>query len=267
MGPGPGIPAESASVNLTVEEASTAEIAGWRDLYRREMDCQILHDSFHARQGWTRPFLFRVGGTPVGHGAVVQAGPWKGMPTLLEAYVEPAHRRHLGGLFRVLIGASGATGIRAQTNDGQMTAMLFAHCRNVTAEKLVFDDRATTAHQVPGALFRPIPPDEARRVFPDAVEPLPDWALEFGGQIVANGGVLWHYNRPYGDLYMNVAEPFRRRGFGTLLVQELKRVCRQRGGVPCARCDPDNLASARTLLKAGFAPCAQLLTGTIAERW
>lgn len=32
-----------------------------------------------------------------------------------------------------------------------------------------------------------------------------------------------------------VAEPFRRRGFGAFLVQELKRVCYEGGYVPAAR--------------------------------
>jgi hypothetical protein len=30
--------------------------------------------------------------------------------------------------------------------------------------------------------------------------------------IRGQGGILDHYNRPYGDIYMEVAEPFRRRG-------------------------------------------------------
>jgi GNAT superfamily N-acetyltransferase len=252
-------------MQLTATQVSVGEIEGWRDRYRQEMDCQILHDSFFLRKGWTRPFLFRADGAPVGYGAVVEAGPWKGRPTLFETYVESFHRNRLGDLFRLLIAASGATGMRAQTNDPRMTAMLFAFCRDVTGEKLVFHDRAETAHQAPGATFRPIPPDEARRLFPEGGEPLADWALECAGEIVATGGVLWHYNRPYGDIYMEVAAPFRRRGFGSFLVQELKRVCRQRGGIPCARCDLTNTASIRTLRKAGFVPCAQLLSGAVAD--
>ncbi len=249
---------------LTAEEVSPVEIAAWRDLYRKVMDCQILHDSFFSREGWTRPYLFRVDGAPVGYGAVGRR-TLKGQPTLFETYVDPPHHSHLGELFRVLIAASSATGIRAQTNDARMTAMLFAYGRNVTGEKLVFHDRTTTALQIPGAALRPIPEDEARRLFPAGGEPLADWALEYAGEVVATGGVLWHYNRPYGDLYMEVAAPFRRRGFGALLVQELKRVCRQQGGIPCARCDLTNTASIRTLRKAGFVPCAQLLSAAVAD--
>jgi GNAT superfamily N-acetyltransferase len=40
--------------------------------------------------------------------------------------------------------------------------------------------------------------------------------------------LFFHYNPPYGDVYMEVAEPFRRRGLGAYLVQELKRIVRGR---------------------------------------
>jgi hypothetical protein len=35
--------------------------------------------------------------------------------------------------------------------------------------------------------------------------------------------------------------------------------------VPCARCNPDNLPSRRTLLSAGFLPFAHILNGAIRE--
>ena len=60
--------------------------------------------------------------------------------------------------------------------------------------------------------------------------------IEVDGQVAATGGILFHYNRPYGDIYMDVAEPFRRRGLGSFLVQELKRVCYENGHLPAARC-------------------------------
>src|SRR5688500_3383369 len=91
-----------------------------------------------------------------------------------------------------------------------------------------------------------------------------DYVLDAGGTIAACGGLLWHYNRPYGDLYMHVAEPFRRRGMGAYLVQEIKRACYERGSVPGARCNPTNTASRSTLQKAGFVPCGHILTR---NRW
>jgi len=62
---------------------------------------------------------------------------------------------------------------------------------------------------------------------------------------------------------MEVAEPFRRKGFGSYLVQELKRICYERGSIPAARCNPENIASRKTLQKAGFVPYAHMLTGKL----
>ena len=64
---------------------------------------------------------------------------------------------------------------------------------------------------------------------------------------------------------MDVAEPYRGRGFGSYLVQELKRLAYELGSIPGARCNPTNIASRKTLQKAGFVPCANILSGTIAS--
>jgi RimJ/RimL family protein N-acetyltransferase len=90
--------------------------------------------------------------------------------------------------------------------------------------------------------------------------------VEVDGQVAATGGVLFHYNPPYGDIHMETAEAFRRRGLGAFLVQELKRVCYERGRVPGARCNIDNVASVHTLQKAGFVPCGHILTGEVTRR-
>jgi GNAT superfamily N-acetyltransferase len=60
---------------------------------------------------------------------------------------------------------------------------------------------------------------------------------------------------------MEVDEPFRRRGYGSFLVQELKRACYEMGRVPTARCNASNVASRSTLQKAGLLPCARMLSG------
>jgi GNAT superfamily N-acetyltransferase len=128
--------------------------------------------------------------------------------------------------------------------------MLHIWAHNITSEKIVFEDKLTTAHSPSGVTFkRQREPDEG-------------WVLEVDGAIAATGGILYHYNRPYGDIYMEVAEPFRRRGLGCYLVQELKKVCYELGSVPCARCNTSNIASRKTLQKAGFIPCAHILSGS-----
>ena len=57
---------------------------------------------------------------------------------------------------------------------------------------------------------------------------------------------------------------FRRRGCGSYLVQELKRICREGGHVPAARTGQDNIASQRTLGRAGMTPCGRIVTGRLA---
>jgi GNAT superfamily N-acetyltransferase len=76
--------------------------------------------------------------------------------------------------------------------------------------------------------------------------------------------MFFHYNPPYGDIYMEVSAPHRRKGLGSYLVQELKRICRDMGCVPAARCGQDNMASRLTLQRAGLLPCARIVRGRIA---
>ena len=77
---------------------------------------------------------------------------------------------------------------------------------------------------------------------------------------------MFHYNVPYTDVYMETLEPLRRHGYGSYLVQELKRCAYALGSIPCARCDPPkNIASRRTHEKAGLVPFAQILNGSICD--
>jgi len=44
-------------MELSAKAASLQDILPWRDLYREEMNCQIVHDSLHSRKGWTESYL------------------------------------------------------------------------------------------------------------------------------------------------------------------------------------------------------------------
>jgi GNAT superfamily N-acetyltransferase len=250
---------------LSAKTACIEDIAAWRDLYRQEMNCQIVHDSLHTRKGWTQSYLFISGGAIAGYGSVVAGGPWKDIPTIFEFYVLPSSRRHVFDFFNALLKASNATMIEAQTNDALLSVMLLTFAQDAASESILFHDRLLTLLSPEGAIFRRALPDDAARVFIHECEPEGDWVVEVGGEIAATGGVLFHYNRPYGDIYMEVAEPFRRRGLGSYLVQELKRVCYEQGSVPAARCDPKNIASRQTLQKAGFVPCGLILKGSVSR--
>jgi GNAT superfamily N-acetyltransferase len=232
---------------------NVAAILPWRELFRKEMNCQIVHDSLHGRDGWTQSYLVEVAGETAGYGAVATGGPWSGSRTVFEFYMAEKHRSLFFEAFQSLMAASGADAIETQTNDVILTAMLHTWAHDVVSEKIIFEDKLTTAYRLPGAVLR-------KR------EPEGDWMLlEVGGETAATGGILYHYNRPYGDIWMEVGEPFRMQGYGTYLVQELKRICYEGGSVPCARCNTDNVASRKTLQKAGFVPCAHLLHGKLGK--
>jgi GNAT superfamily N-acetyltransferase len=248
-------------MEFVAEATELKDIVRWRDMYRLEMGCQIVHDSIHPRPGWTDEYMVSVAGAAVGYGSVAVSGPWRGSPTLYEFYVVPHQRLHLFDLFHALLEASGAVAIEVQSNDVLATTMLHAFSSQATSEAILFHDQVCTRHQPAGATFRRPTADEARDVARDQLE----WCgvVEVGGEVAASGGILFHYNRPYGDIYMEVTEPFRRRGLGSFLVQELKRVCYEGGHVPAARCGPANVASRQTLQKAGFVPCGHILKGPV----
>ncbi len=248
---------------VRAQEAALEEIIGWRDMYRAAMNCQIIHESLHARAGWTQEYLLRIGDTAIGYGSVAVAGPWSGRRVVYEFYVAPPYREHLFDAFQALLAGSVADGIEVQSNDELSTIMLHAFARDVESESVLFRDDRRTWHAPDGAIFRMPAPFEVPDI---TTEQLP-WhgVVECEGRIAATGGVLFHYNRPYGDLYMEVGEPFRKRGLGTFLVQELKRVCYEGGHVPAARCNPANVASRRTLQRAGFVPCGHILKGDLRE--
>jgi hypothetical protein len=46
-------------MRITTPRVPPDEVRPLRELYRREMNCQIVHDSRHAR-GWTDAYLLRA---------------------------------------------------------------------------------------------------------------------------------------------------------------------------------------------------------------
>jgi hypothetical protein len=200
-------------LQCTVKPAAVDEIESWRDLYRQEMSCQIIHDSLHRRDGWTREYLFFVENNVVGYGSIVVEGPWKVSPTVFEWCVLPQYRSQMFDLFAALLSKSNAVAIETQTNDQLATVMLHAFAQNIKTESLLFHDRITTSHSVDGAVIRPTNPDDATAISAQKLGCDAKWLLEIEGKIAATGGILYHHNRAYGDIYMVVAESFRRRAW------------------------------------------------------
>jgi len=245
--------------NIQVRPADYQDVENLRELYRHEANCEIVHDSFLSR-GLADPYLILINGRLAGYGAVGNKYP---KDRVTEFYTLPYMRPFALPMFRELLAVSQATQVEAQTNMPLMLLMLNDCASNITVEIVLFEDALTTNLVCADGVFRPIIPEDAGSVFEHFREPVGDWVIEVDGTIVATGGFMCHYNPPYGDIYMEVAESARRRGFGSYLVQELKRVCYETGKKPASRCDPANLASRATLQKAGLLPCGHRLVGDV----
>ena len=249
-------------MSIDVSPVPLDEVLPLRELYRQEMNCQIVHDSLPVR-GFGNLFLLRLDGRLAGYGFVMG---YRGEPKdmIREFYVLPAFRGSAMSLFRRLIETSQARRIEAQTNDVLLTLMLYDCASEIRSETVLFHDELLTNLIVPGAILRQVTDADKERIFEHKVEPVGEWLIEVDGEIVATGGVATHYNLPYGDLFMEVDERHRRRGYGSYLIQELKRVAYEMGRIPAARCNVANAASRATLQKAGLLPCARLLSGVLA---
>ena len=99
------------------------EVLHLRELYRREMNCQIVHDSLPGR-GFGNLFLIRADGRVAGYGFVMG---YRGEPKDLvqEFYVLPVFRGSALPMFRQLVETSRARRIETQTNDVFLTLMLY----------------------------------------------------------------------------------------------------------------------------------------------
>jgi GNAT superfamily N-acetyltransferase len=247
-------------MGIEVVPVEVKEILPLRELYRKELNCQIVHDRWLER-GFSDAYLLRVDGATAAYGAVRNDRHDKGL--LHEFYTLPEYRAAALPIFRQLLSASNATKIRAQTNDPLMLLMLYDSAQEIESDTILFHDAVRTQLTCPDGLFRKVAEGDAERIFKHHHEPAGDWMIECDGAVAATGGAFFHYNPPYGDIYMEVHEPYRRRGFGSYLVQEVKRVCYEMGKVPAARTGVSNVASRKTLEKAGLLPCARVLDGSV----
>src|SRR5262245_18228132 len=250
-------------MNLHARLATAAETLPLRTRHRAEMNCQIVHDSIHRREGWTLSYLLDADGASAGFGSVAIGGPWTGKPTVYEFYLLPEYRHRAFDLFETFLAAANPQFFEVQSNELLVTLMSLTYGQGAATESIVFHDEQTTALPAKGTVLRRVTPEQEVRDCLERRQGGGEWLLELEGAEVGKGGILFHYNRPYGDIYMEVNEPFRQRGFGSYLVQELKRLCYTLGAIPAARCNPTNTASRKTLQRAGFVPVGHILIGSI----
>ena len=249
---GPGCRPQSLKVELE-------EIQALRSLFLQETNFQVRYNSCHER-GWTDSYLLMVDDLRVGYGSI-KGQNITGRDTIFEYFVVPPFRKRASELFQQLLAASGAQYVECQSNDLQLSSMLYEFSSTISSDVVLFEDHVASDYVLSGLLFRPRRADD--QVFEHRTEPVGDYVVEWHGEVVATGGFLLHYNRPFADLYMEVRKDCLRRGFGSFLLQEVKKQCYLSGRVPAARCNIRNVASRATLIKAGLKVCGFMLMGKV----
>lgn len=243
-------------MEIKVIKTELEEIKAFRTLFLHENNFQFIYDKCHY-YGWADTYLFFADGKKVGYGAVWGKDKREDRDAIMEFFVLRPFRQFSNLIFREFVPISGAGFVECQSNDNLLSGMLYEFAENIYAEAILFEDDYQTNFAIPGILFRRKPTENNN---PSDVD---GYILEQNGEVVATGGFMLNYNIPYADIYMGVEENFRRKGFGSLLIQELKKEIYLMGRVPAARCNINNQTSKASLLKAGFRICGYRLNGTI----
>lgn len=185
---------------LSATTSTAAAILPLRTRHRQETNGQIVHDSIHRREGWTVTYLLTIDAVTAGFGSIAVAGPWKDKPSIFEFYVLPEHRLHTFKLFECLLAASNARFMEIQSSDVLLAAMLHTYARDIWSEKIVFRDAITTGLPANGATLQPLTSDRKIQHAIAHRQRGAEYRLVLGGETVATGGLLFHYNVPYARI-------------------------------------------------------------------
>jgi GNAT superfamily N-acetyltransferase len=244
---------EDHHMQVEIIKTNLEAIKEFRLLFLHENHFQFVHDKCHL-YGWADTWLILLDARPAGYGSVWGTDRREDRDTLFEFFLLPPFRMEGSLVFRQLLSVTGVRFIECQTNDPLLTSMLYEFATDIRAEAILFEDHFQTRLSTSGVVF-------SRETDKDEGANAGGYVLLKDGEAVASGGFMLNYNMPYADIYMEVKEHARRKGFGSIMVQELKREVYLRRRVPAARCNIRNLASKATLLKAGFTVCGTWLKG------
>jgi hypothetical protein len=239
-------------MEFQIIRSDLAKVEPLRNLFLSESKFQFIHNKCHAA-GWADTYLFSLNEAHVGYGSVWGKDKRENRDTIFEFYLTGPFREYAGQLFAGFIKASVAVFVECQSNDTLLARMIFEYAGHINAEAILFEDLFETAYCIPGIRFIKYQDADGNT----------EYNLELDGEVVATGGYVWNYNYPYIDLYYEVKESNRKKGYGVLITQELKKEAYHLDRVPAARCNVKNIASQRTLIKAGMRICGYILFGVI----
>jgi GNAT superfamily N-acetyltransferase len=245
---------------INVSKTDLKEILPLRSLFLQENNFQIRYNACHER-GWTDSYVVMYDKKKIGYGAVKGNEEINDRDTIFEFYIIPSFRKLSSAAFLELLYSSKPGFIECQSNEFLLTSLLHEFGRDITSNVILFEDSFISDIRIDNIIFRKR--NETDVVFEHKAEPVGDYVLELNKEVVATGGFLLHYNMPFADLYMEVREDCRRRGFGSFLIQEVKKQCYFAGRVPAARTGIENVASKATLIKAGLKIAGFMLLGRV----
>ena len=243
-------------MEVAVSKVGLADIIHLREMFLRENEMQFVCNKCHD-YGWADTWLCTVDGAVAGYGSVWGTDRRQDRDTIFEFYLIEKYRNVAREIFAEFKKASGTNLLEAQSNDLLLTSMLYMFCNDIHAEAILFEDHHETSFSAPETVFR-------KKLASDLADgDDSEYILVWKDKIVAGGGLMLNYNFPYADVYMSVKENYRRMGFGSLIVQELKKLAYEMERVPAARCNINNQISQATLQKAGFRMCGFRLKGVL----
>jgi GNAT superfamily N-acetyltransferase len=251
-------------MEIKISKVDLNDILELRKLYLYENNMQVRYNACHER-GWTDSYLIAIDDAVVGYGSVKGLDDLSLREAIFEFYILLKERRNASAAFEELIKVSGVKNIECQSNDLLLSTMMYEFADHISSDVILFEDDQFAFLTVPGATFREKALGDIS--FDHKSEPDGDYVIEVDGEIVATGGFLLHYNFPFADLYMEVREDQRKKGYGSLLIQELRKACFDAGRVPAARCGINNKASRATLMKGGLKIAGNMLLGDIKPKY
>lgn len=242
-------------MSISVEKVALEKIQGLREQFLHESRFQFICNKCHD-YGWADTYILKHDHKTAGYASIWGTDHREDRDTIFEFFLTKPFRDAAPLFFHPLTQLPGVKYIEAQSNDILLSYMLYEYSTHVVPEAILFEENYAT-HLGPS--------DHLLRSFQsgDGLGEHGDLVLEVSGRVVASGGLMLNYNFPYADIYMQVKEDARRQGFGSLMVQELKKEAYRIGRVPAARCNVANKASRSTLLKAGLRICGYRLKGEL----
>jgi len=247
-------------MTLHAIKTNLQDILPLRNLFLQENNFQIRYNAQHERR-WTDSYIITHNEEKIGYGSISGKEKITDRDSIFEFYIIPTFRNLAPLAFLELLYTSKAPFIICQSNDLLLLSLLFQFAQDINADTVLLEEDFTSSMHIDKVIFRKRRDEDI--IFEHRAEPVGTYMLEWNNEVMATGGFLLHYNMPFADLYMEVREDCRRKGFGSFLIQEIKKQCYLAGRVPAARTGLDNIASRATLIKAGFKVAGFMLLGTV----